>query len=359
MSIFSTCELMVVFDRQQPPFVDNSHDTTRYFHRVPAAQSWRSRVARWISRHLRYFVAVADLGGFTSAAAAVGGVQSSVSFAIGRLEDELGVVLFERTTRSVAPTEIALALLPLVRDVLVALDEGVAAAGAADAAIDDRQLRYFVAVAEADGFTRASERAGVTQSALSKSVRRLERDLDTALFTRTARSLLLTEAGAAMLPHARAVLDALSHVRVTARDAGENRGPRLHVGALPIPIDLDVARVAGEFHLRRPDVQLQLVQRAGPHELVAQVNSGELDFAITAFVGSAPAGVTFEVLTSEPFQLIVNRSIRSPDDLSSPPSCCAASRSSTFRPVPRSGPRWTPSTRRSASRRTSSSRPTA
>ncbi|MBC2900725.1 LysR family transcriptional regulator [Streptomyces cupreus] len=71
-----------------------------------------------------------------------------------------------------------------------------------------RDLRYFVTVAEELHFTRAAERLYVSQPALSKQVRALERQLGVVLFHRGPQGVTLTEAGAALLPHARRVLDA-------------------------------------------------------------------------------------------------------------------------------------------------------
>ncbi|MFB6639806.1 LysR family transcriptional regulator [Streptomyces chartreusis] len=82
-----------------------------------------------------------------------------------------------------------------------------------------RDLRYFVAVAEELHFTRAAERLYVSQPALSKQVRALERHLGAELFRRDPQGVTLTEAGEALLPHARRVLDAWSEGSA-ALDAG-------------------------------------------------------------------------------------------------------------------------------------------
>src|ERR671931_2722555 len=70
-----------------------------------------------------------------------------------------------------------------------------------------RDLRYFVAVAEELHFTRAAERLHVSQPALSKQIRLLERHLRAPLFVREPRSVRLTPVGAELLAHARDVLD--------------------------------------------------------------------------------------------------------------------------------------------------------
>ena len=75
--------------------------------------------------HLRYVVAVAEEGHFTAAAAEVGVAQSSVSWAVSKLESELGVPLFERTTRTVRLTAHGRAFLPAARRALTALDTGI------------------------------------------------------------------------------------------------------------------------------------------------------------------------------------------------------------------------------------------
>ncbi len=91
-------------------------------------------------RQLRYFVAVAEEGGFGRAAARLGVAQSAVSRQVGRLEEEWGTPLFERTTRRVRLSGAGERLLPEARAVLAAA--GRAARVAADiAAGDDGVLR--------------------------------------------------------------------------------------------------------------------------------------------------------------------------------------------------------------------------
>ena len=71
------------------------------------------------------------------------------------------------------------------------------------------QLEYFVVVAEEASFTRAASRVHVAQPGVSAQVRRLESELGQQLLDRSGRSVRLTEVGSAVLPFARAALDAV------------------------------------------------------------------------------------------------------------------------------------------------------
>lgn len=79
--------------------------------------------------------------------------------------------------------------------------------------MDLRQMEVAVAVAEAGGFTAAAQRLNVVQSAVSSTVRALERELGTPLFDRTTHRVSLTPAGEAFVPAARAALRAAEQVR--------------------------------------------------------------------------------------------------------------------------------------------------
>ena len=79
--------------------------------------------------------------------------------------------------------------------------------------METRRLEYFVAVAEELSFTRAAARVFAVQSSVSAGVRALEVELGARLFERTKRSVALTSQGEALLPRARAVLDAVDEAR--------------------------------------------------------------------------------------------------------------------------------------------------
>lgn len=93
-----------------------------------------------------------------------------------------------------------------------------------------RDLRYFAVAAEELHFTRAAERLSVSQPALSKQIRALERQLGVALFARDRRGVALTAAGRALLPHACRVLDAWDEAWEAVEAAKAEQGTTLVVG---------------------------------------------------------------------------------------------------------------------------------
>jgi DNA-binding transcriptional LysR family regulator len=96
--------------------------------------------------------------------------------------------------------------------------------------VHGRDLRYFVAVAEELHFTRAAERLFLSQPALSKQIRMLERQLGAELFERNRQGVALTPVGVALLPHARRVLAAWDQAYEAAEQAKREQRATLLVG---------------------------------------------------------------------------------------------------------------------------------
>src|SRR6202034_4088059 len=96
--------------------------------------------------------------------------------------------------------------------------------------VHGRDLRYFVTVADELHFTRAAERLYVSQPALSKQIRMLERQLGAELFERDRQGVALTPVGVALLPHARRVLAAWDEAREAAEQAKSEQRATLLVG---------------------------------------------------------------------------------------------------------------------------------
>ena len=162
-----------------------------------------------------------------------------------------------------------------------------------------RQLEHFVAIAEDESFTRAARRLGYVQSALSVSVRSLERELAVKLFDRTTHRVRLTDAGRSLLPAARATLASAQAIRDEAAAVnGVIRG-RLRIGSMQALTVVNVPRLLGRFHREHPGVEITMRPAAGgAAELLSEVTNGELDLALVA-VADRPKGLRVLPLATE------------------------------------------------------------
>ena len=161
-----------------------------------------------------------------------------------------------------------------------------------------RQLKAFLAIAEAKTFTAGARRVNVTQAAISMQIRQLEDEVGLSLFTRTPRRVILTEAGEYLLERARKILrehdSALAEI---AEVAGAEYG-RLRIGSASGTFAMN--QLPGIMrHLKEKFPKSELSVTAGTSQkLIDRMMHGEID---TAFI-SLPVdntNVTTESLFSD------------------------------------------------------------
>jgi DNA-binding transcriptional LysR family regulator len=170
--------------------------------------------------------------------------------------------------------------------------------------VELRHLEHFVAVAEDRNFTRAARRLHLVQSALSVSIRSLERELDTRLFERTTREVRLTDAGRVLLPEARRTLDAAASARAAVLGAHEGLRGTLRLGMMQVINVVEVGSLIARFHRERPLVDIRpRTAPGGSAALIADVRRGTLDAAFAAISGPDQPGLTATTLASEPVLL--------------------------------------------------------
>jgi LysR family transcriptional regulator, hydrogen peroxide-inducible genes activator len=143
------------------------------------------------------------------------------------------------------------------------------------------QLRYVCAVAETGSFSRAAERCQIAQPSLSQQVLKLERDLGAKLFDRLGRSVRLTEAGRAFLPHARSILSQLETARSSVADQCADLRGSVAVGAIPTIAPYLMPRYTTAFAKKYPEAKLRIVEETTPI-LVEGVRNLSIDVAILA-----------------------------------------------------------------------------
>lgn len=145
-----------------------------------------------------------------------------------------------------------------------------------------RQLRSFLAVAKAGGFTAAARELGLPQSVVSDQVRELERALSVRLFQRSSRSVGLTEAGRAFQPRAAALLADMASAAREAQGAG---GRGFAVAAPPLLAANLLPGVLAGLRLGHPGTRLRLME-APSAACMDLVRQGEADIAVGTFAVS-------------------------------------------------------------------------
>jgi LysR family hydrogen peroxide-inducible transcriptional activator len=143
------------------------------------------------------------------------------------------------------------------------------------------QLRYVCAIAETSSFSRAAERCQVAQPSLSQQVLKLEEDLGTKLFDRLGRSVRLTEAGRAFLPHARSILSQMETARSSVADKCADVRGSVAVGVIPTIAPYLMPRYMTAFTKKYPEAKLRIVEETTPI-LVENLRDLSIDLAILA-----------------------------------------------------------------------------
>ena len=121
-----------------------------------------------------------------------------------------------------------------------------------------RQLRYFLAVAQELNFTRAAERVGIAQPALSQQIIALEQELGTALFIRDNRRVALSAAGEILIDHAHRVLNAAAAATDAVQLVERGANASLAVGAVYSSLYSFLPDVLRSFSISHSRVELNL-----------------------------------------------------------------------------------------------------
>jgi LysR family transcriptional regulator, hydrogen peroxide-inducible genes activator len=143
------------------------------------------------------------------------------------------------------------------------------------------QLRYVCAIADTGNFSRAAERCQIAQPSLSQQVLKLEEDLGAKLFDRLGRSVRLTEAGRAFIPHARAVLEQMEVARLSVADKNADLRGSIAVGVIPTVAPYLIPSYTAAFVKKYPDAKLRIVEET-TSVLVEGLRDLSIDVAILA-----------------------------------------------------------------------------
>ena len=273
-------------------------------------------------KHLRAMIAVADGGSVTRAAETLYRAQSAITRSIHQLEAALGVELFERKTSGMLCTAPGNLILFRARRVMAefarACEElGGRRDGAVRAAtpaarghvplvlLHERRLVSFVRLAECGHMPTVAKDLGISQPAVSTLVHDLEASLGVALFSRSSKGMLLTQAGETLVFRAKRALAELRHIEADLAAFNGTTAGRVVVGALPLGRTSLIPSSICEVLARHP--RLSFTTLEGTYEkLAAQLRAGDIDFIVGALSPADHGGdLVGEALLTDTMALVV------------------------------------------------------
>lgn len=151
--------------------------------------------------------------------------------------------------------------------------------------IENRHLRYFLAVSQDLHVTRAAARLHIAQPALTQNIQQLEAELEVELFRRDGRRLTLTEAGHVFVQEAEASLRQFEHAQQAARRAARGEVGTLALGFQSTAGLSIVPQILQRFRTYYPDVDV-LLREMGTSAQMTALRAGELDMALMYSLGS-------------------------------------------------------------------------
>ncbi|MES2951465.1 MAG: LysR family transcriptional regulator [Pseudomonadota bacterium] len=171
-----------------------------------------------------------------------------------------------------------------------------------------RELETFLAIARYGTFSAAGEHIGLTQSAVSAQIKRLEEGLQTTLFQRSGRTAQLNDAGHALLSMAREILVSFEDMRQRLQ-SDQPRG-MLRIGAIPsVQVGL-LPDTLVDFREEFPNVEIQ-IHPGTSTQLLDRLDVEELDLVVVIRPPfDLPKQLHWRPLLSEPYVLIAPPGVR-------------------------------------------------
>jgi LysR family hydrogen peroxide-inducible transcriptional activator len=149
------------------------------------------------------------------------------------------------------------------------------------------QVRYFLTLADELNFTRAAERAHVTQPALTRAIQQLEQELGGLLFQRERTNTHLTELGRMVLPHLEQIYAEAQQAKLRAKDFLTLKKAPLKLGIMCTIAPDPFIGLIGSLQVRYPGLEMQLCD-ANAWNLQARLLGGDLEVAIYCLPGQPP-----------------------------------------------------------------------
>lgn len=169
-----------------------------------------------------------------------------------------------------------------------------------------RQLRYFIKVAETLNFSEAAKQLFITQSTLSQQIGQLEKEMDQKLFQRNSHTVLLTEAGQALLPYARETLNSADTCVQKLKDLKDLLSGELNIG-VTFSFSSIMAETLITFLKKYPYVKMNIIY-SPMSDLMGKLLHHDLDLVLAFRPSEHDNRIQSHVLFNNQLAAIVNAS---------------------------------------------------
>jgi LysR family hydrogen peroxide-inducible transcriptional activator len=174
-----------------------------------------------------------------------------------------------------------------------------------------KQLKYFVALVEAEHFGRAAKASNVSQSAFSNAIKELESTLGAQLVDRTNRQVTVTAVGQEVATLARLVLRDMGDLVEAASGGHQPLNGELRLGVIPTIAPFLLPRALPRLRRKFADLQLFLIEDQ-TDRLYQRLMAGELDLLLLALPWDM-RGVDQSILFRDPFRLACRKGTKRVD----------------------------------------------
>ena len=263
-------------------------------------------------RHIRAFREVARCKSISLASERVFLSQPAITQAIAKLEETVGVQLFDRRSDGMFLTEPGRLFSKRIERVLgytrngareaVRIGARKGARSQSDSAqlLTASQLRALIAVANAGNFSLAARSVGITQPTLHRTARDLERVLGVKLFEKTGQGIVLTRAARVLAQHVKLAFAELQQSFAEIEEwRGVDKG-QITIGTLPLARTYLLPQAIAALQREHPEVRISVVD--GPYDdLLHGLRHGDYDFLVGALRDPVPIDdVVQEPLFNDP-----------------------------------------------------------
>lgn len=229
-------------------------------------------------RHLGAAAAICRLGSVSAAAEAVSLTQPAITQALGKLEAQLGLKLFERRPDGMEPTETAHLLTRRVDAALTHI---------ASPRVTMAQLRALIAFADAGSYAGASIDTGLAQPSLHRAVNDLSVALRRPMTERRGKGLALTDAGRRTVRSFRLARAELQSALAEIENLKGREVGRISIGAMPLSRAKLLPAAVTAFHREHPEIAISIAEGSWA-ELIEPLRDGDLDLLIGALRDPSP-----------------------------------------------------------------------